>query len=170
MSEAGTIRAWFQGRLPDGWFTEPVRVDVDREEILVVGALPEPALAEGTDERAAEVAREARIRGHREDTRDQRMAIASEAEARFCRKVSWGAKCGETELLFTTASVPVMTRLRMSERGVLDTLIDAGVARSRSEALGWCVRLVGQHQADWIAQLREAMQRVEAVRADGPSL
>ena len=35
-----------------------------------------------------------------------------------------------------------MTRLRMPERRVLDTLVDAGVARSRSHALAWCVRLV----------------------------
>ena len=61
-----------------------------------------------------------------------------------------------------------MTRLRMDERAVLDTLIDAGVARSRSEALAWCVRLVGTHQADWIEQLREAMAHVEKVRAEGP--
>jgi hypothetical protein len=61
-----------------------------------------------------------------------------------------------------------MTRLRMDERAVLDTLIDAGVARSRSEALAWCVRLVGQHQSDWITDLREAIANVERVRAGGP--
>jgi len=53
---------------------------------------------------------------------------------------------------------------------VLDTLIDAGVARSRSEALAWCVRLVGQHQADWIAELRDALTTVERVRAGGPDV
>ena len=67
------------------------------------------------------------------------------------------------------ASVPAMTRLRMPERLVLDTLIDAGIARSRSEALAWCVRLVGRHERDWIAQLREAMEHVERVREAGPS-
>ncbi len=63
-----------------------------------------------------------------------------------------------------------MTRLRFDERAVLDTLIDAGVARSRSEALAWCVRLVGRHQSDWISQLRDAMAQVEQVRSDGPDL
>ncbi len=58
----------------------------------------------------------------------------------------------------------------MPERAVLDTLLDAGVARSRSEALAWCVRLVGRHEKDWIDQLREAMATVEAVRAEGPTL
>ena len=62
-----------------------------------------------------------------------------------------------------------MTRLRMSERLVLDTLVGAGVARSRSEALAWCVRLVGDHQGDWIQQLRDALVAVEAARADGPT-
>jgi hypothetical protein len=61
-----------------------------------------------------------------------------------------------------------MTRLRLPERQVLDTLVDAGVARSRSHALAWCVRLVGDHEGDWIAQLREALVHVHNVRAEGP--
>lgn len=56
----------------------------------------------------------------------------------------------------------------MPERAVLDTLIDSGVARSRSEALAWCARLVGKHQAEWLRDLREALTRVEQVRAEGP--
>jgi hypothetical protein len=98
------------------------------------------------------------------------MSIASEAETLWGRKVSWGVRCGEVEELFTTHSAPVMTRLRMKERAVLDTLIDAGVARSRSEALAWCVRLVARHEEDWIEQLRTAMTHVEEVRAAGPDL
>ena len=62
-----------------------------------------------------------------------------------------------------------MTRLRMAEREVLDTLIDAGIARSRSEALAWCVRLVGRNEEAWINQLREAMAEVAKVRAEGPT-
>jgi hypothetical protein len=65
-------------------------------------------------------------------------------------------------------SLPVMTRLRMPERAVLDTLVAAGVARSRSDALAWCVRLVGMHQSDWIKGLREALVKVEEVRGKGP--
>ncbi len=77
-------------------------------------------------------------------------------------------QCGDIRELFTTASVPVMTRLRLDDRVVLDTLVDASVARSRSEALAWCVRLVGKHQADWIQQLRDALVAVEEVRSAGP--
>ena len=123
------IHAWFTGRLPDEWFTEPAEVTVDREEITIVGTLSAP---ESDD---AEAAAEGRIRRFREDTRARRIDIASEAERKFGRKVAWGARCGDVSEMFTTLSVPVMTRLRQSERRVLDTLVDAGVARSRSDAL-----------------------------------
>jgi hypothetical protein len=164
------VGAWFAGRLPDGWFVAGPEVVADREEILVVGELAEPDLGDDADDEARHVACLARLSGFREDTRGARMKIADDAEVLWSRKVSWGARCGGHEELFTTQSVPVMTRLRLRERTVLDTLIDAGVARSRSEALAWCVRLVGRHQSEWIGQLREAMARVEQVRADGPEL
>ena len=96
------------------------------------------------------------------------MRIADEAQRRFGRKVSWGAVCGDQRQLFTTLSVPAMTRLRMPERRVLDTLVDAGVARSRSHALAWCVRLVAERQDDWLKDLREALKQVEQVRGEGP--
>jgi hypothetical protein len=163
------VQGWFAGRLPDGWFTGPPRVQADRDELLVTGDLAAPDLGERSDADSLRVGEAARIAGFREDTRAHRMRIADEAEVLWGRKVSWGARCGETERLFTTQSVPVMSRLRLPERSVLDTLIDAGVARSRSEALAWCVRLVGRHQAEWIDQLRTAMEDVERVRAQGPN-
>ncbi len=162
------IAAWFAGRIPEGWFEGPVAVDIDPDEIQVVGTLSAPELAEGSGEEEVRVAELARITGHREDTREARMRIADEAQPSFQRTVSWGATCGGSRVLFTTAGVPVMTRLRLADRRVLDTLIDAGVARSRSEALAWCVRLVAQHEADWIQELREAMTSVEEVRSRGP--
>jgi hypothetical protein len=164
--DAEEIRGWFAGRLPDGWFTEAPEVTVDREEIQVVGRLapPEGDLSEA--ERSA--AEESRIAGFREDTREQRMRIAREAQHRFRRKVSWGAEAGDTRQLFTTLAMPVMTRLRMTDREVLDTLVESGVARSRSHALAWCVKLVGEKQAEWISELREALADVERVRAQGP--
>jgi len=163
------LQAWFAGRLPDGWFTGPPAVVFDREEIVVTGVLADPDAGADADDVARSTARAARIQGFREDTRALRMRIADEAEARFGRKVAWAARCGDVEDTFTSLSVPVMTRLRMSERRVLDTLVDAGVARSRSHALAWCVRLVGDHEGDWIDQLREALVHVEKVRDEGPS-
>lgn len=162
------IAAWFTGRLPDGWFTAPPAVDADRDEILVVGTVVAPDVEGSADAVAAACA--ARAKRFREETRAARMAIAEEAEHRFGRKVAWGVEISGDRYLFTHLAVPVMTRLRFSERVVLDTLIDAGVARSRSEALAWCVRLVDRHQGDWITQLRDALAHVEEARRSGPDL
>jgi len=160
-------RAWFTGRLPGDWFAGAPEITLDREEITIVGALPDPVKGEASDaERAA--AAEGRIRRFREETRTRRIEIAREAEHRFRRKVSWGAVCGDVSEMFTTLSVPVMTRLRQQERRVLDTLVDAGVARSRSDALAWCVRLTGENADEWLSRLRAALRQVEEVRAAGP--
>lgn len=162
------LRGWFAGRIPEGWFTGPLEITADREEILVVGELAEVAAAQGASEGEASAARESRIEGFRDDTRGARMHIAEEAQRRFRRHVSWGVRLGGETRHFTTAAVPVMTRLRMRERGVLDTLVDAGVARSRSEALAWCVRLVGDNEAAWIESLRGALGAVHEARKAGP--
>lgn len=159
------IAAWFAGRLPAEWSAAGHTVTVDREEILVEVSIPVPDASQ--DDRSAASGRIARFR---EETRDQRIRIAQEAEQRFGRKVSWGARCGEEHAAFTSVSMPVMTRLRQAERLVLDTLVDAGVARSRSDALGWCVRLVGQHSNAWLGELREAMREVQRLREAGPGV
>ncbi len=162
------LEGWFAGRLPGDWFSAAPQVEFDRDEILVVGALAEPDLPEDAGPQTKQAARQARVQGFREDTRSHRMRIADEAQRRFGRKISWGATCGDLRVLFTTVSTPAMTRLRMSERAVLDTLVDAGVARSRSHALAWCVRLVAERQDEWLVDLREALEGVEAVRREGP--
>ena len=161
------IAGWFAGRLPDGWFEEPPSVSVDRDEVLVVGRIAPPT--EEGDPAARAEAEAGRISRFREETRETRMAIAREAEHRFGRKVAWGAEAGETRQVFTALSVPVMTRLRQPERQVLDTLVDAGVARSRSEALAWCVKLVGRNADAWLGELRTAMEAVQRVREQGPA-
>ena len=162
---ADGVQAWFAGRLPDGWAASEVAVD--RDEILVVALLEAP-VAEG-DEAEQAAAEAGRISRFREETREIRMQIAREAQHRYGRSVAWGAQAGTSRQLFTTLSVPVMTRLRQPERQVLDTLVDSGVARSRSEALAWCVKLVGSNADSWLAELREAMQAVQRVREGGPA-
>jgi hypothetical protein len=161
LAPADDAQSWFEGRLPDGWFSA-VEVTVDREEITVVGTL--------TDQTTDDAATQGRISRFREETRDARITIADEAQARYGRKVSWGVRLGSTAALFTNVSVPVMTRLRQPERRVLDTLVDAGVARSRSEALSWAVKLVGEHTESWLADLRTAMEEVDKLRSQGPDL
>ena len=163
------LEGWFAGRIPQGWFEKAPRVSADRDEILVVGELAPPDLAAEATEETKATAASARIDGFREDTREHRMRVADEAQHRFGRRVSWGAACGDTTKLFTTVSVPAMTRLRMPQRKVLDTLVDSGVARSRSHALAWCVALVAERQEDWLKDLRDALVHVEKVRAEGPT-
>ena len=163
--DAGDAADWFAGRLPQEWFSGDPSVTVDREEIVVIGRLPEPENPETPARASGRVAR------FREETRSERMHIADEAEARYGRKVAWGVSVGESErILFTHLAVPVMTRLKQPERQVLDTLVDAGVARSRSDALAWSVRLVGEHAEEWLAKLRDAMTAVDDLRAEGPQL
>ncbi|OBF37395.1 hypothetical protein A5724_11810 [Mycobacterium sp. ACS1612] len=162
--DASDAADWFAGRLPDGWFAGDPTVVVDREEITVIGRLPE---VDGEESEARASGRAARFR---EETRGERMRIADEAEARYGRKVAWGVEVGSERIVFTNIAVPVMTRLRQSERQVLDTLVDAGVARSRSDALAWSVRLVGEHADEWLGKLRDAMKNVDDLRAEGPAL
>lgn len=162
------IRGWFAGRIPADWFSGPLELSGDREEIVVTGELADVALTKGASDAEKAAARSSRADAFREETREQRMRIAADAEHRFERKVAWGVVVGGERHMFTTLSVPVMTRLRLRERGVLDTLVDAGVARSRSDALAWCVKLVGDHEGEWIEALRTAIAGVESVRAEGP--
>jgi len=166
VAESDEIKGWVAGRIPQDWFEGAPEVTVDREEILVVGALKQ-ATVEGNDD-AQKAAAAGRIKQYREDTREKRMAISNEAGRRFERPISWGVKYGDKTFLFTHMSIPVMTRLRQKERMVLDSLVDAGVARSRSEAVAWCVRLVEEHEGDWLKELREAMSKVAQVRSGGP--
>ncbi|MEY9945483.1 hypothetical protein [Kitasatospora sp. GAS204B] len=166
--EFEAVRGWFGGRLPEGLFTELAEVAVDREEITVIGRIPGPELAAEVSDAERRAAVEGRIAEFRERTREARMGVAREAEHRYGRKVSWGVECDGVRGLFTTVSAPVMTRLRQPERQVLDTLVEAGVARSRSEALAWCVRLVQKHSDSWLTELRDSLEQVRRLRAQGP--
>jgi hypothetical protein len=161
------VRGWFSGRLPEEWQDSPADIGIDRDEIVVTLQLPDvPA---GASEAETAEARAGRASAFREETREQRMAIAREAQRRYERTVSWGVRIGDHEELFTHLAAPTMTRLRQPQRQVLDTLVEAGVARSRADALAWCVRLVAQHEDDWLTELRTAMSQVAEVRTKGPA-
>jgi hypothetical protein len=176
LPDAAEAPDWFAGRLPREWFSGTPTVEIDRDEIVVLGTLrPEapadaeqPADAEAPTAKIPRATQEGQIARFRESTRPARMQIAQEAQARFGRAVSWGVQLGDERILFTHQAVPVMTRLRQPERKVLDTLVDAGVARSRSDALAWTVKLAGKHAEEWLAELREAMTKVDDLRAEGP--
>lgn len=161
-SAATSVTDWFASHLPTGLYAETPQITVDREEILVVGALPAP------EEQDAHGPEEAVAR-HRRDTREQRVLVARDAEALFNRTVSWGVTWQDTTYLYTHLAAPVMTRLRQPERQLLDLLVEAGVARSRSEALSWCVALVGEREDEWLTELEGALATVREARALGPA-
>ncbi len=164
------IESWLTGRLPADWSAVAApSIVIDREEITITVTVAEPELpADASDADRAEAV-DGRITGFREDTRERRIAIARDAEHRFERKVAWAVTVGDRTALFTHVAVPVMTRLRQPERLVLDTLVAANVARSRADALAWCVRLVGQNLDDWLTDLRTALERVDDIRRTGPT-
>jgi hypothetical protein len=168
MANADEIRAWFGGRLPTEWTEDgEATITVDRDEITVIVTISEPDVDD--DEAVRSEALAGRVAGWRDDTKQQRIRIAREAERRYEQKVAWGVQMGDHNAVFTHLAVPTMTRLRQPERQVLDTLIAAGVARSRADALAWCVKLVGKHTDEWLAQLREAIDEVDRIRAEGPA-
>lgn len=148
------LRTWFADRLPVDVYESLDSVTADREEITVIGTLP---------------ANES-VKDFRERTREQRVEVAREAEELYRRKVSWGVRSGDGTTLFTHLAVPVMTRLRQSERQVLDTLVEGGVARSRADALAWCVRLVSRNTDTWLTELRDSLDTVRRVRSQGPDV
>ena len=160
------VKGWLTGRLPKEWFTGAPEVRMDDDEIWVIGTLPDVQASGGGD--ANKAAREGAIQRFREETRDERMKIADEARKRFGKSLAWGAKAGDQTALFTHMAVPVMTRLRLPERELLDTLVRSGVARSRSHALAWCVRLVEKNESAWISELKDALSKVGDVRSQGP--
>ncbi len=168
MTVSDDLKGWFAGRVPGAWFTAAPELRQDREEIWVIGRLADVDLGKDATPEGLAAARAGRIKQFREDTRDARMRIAEEARQRFGRPVAWGVRCGDTQQMFTHLALPVMTRLRLPEREILDVLIDAGVARNRAHALAWCVRLVERNQKEWLTELREAIAKVGQVRNAGP--
>jgi len=167
--EPSTIQSWFAGRLPSEWTSAgSARTETDRDEITVTLQVAPPDLPEDASDIDRAEAADGRISGFREDTRDRRIAIAREAEHRFGRPISWAVEVDGRTQLFTHVAAPVMTRLRQPERQVLDTLIDGNIARSRAEAVAWCVRLVGKNTDEWLADLRDAIRAVDDVRKAGP--
>ena len=164
------VSKFFSDRIPDDWFEVDAEIISDRDEILVTGKLPDPKSDGNSDDDSVKLARSQAVNEFREETREERMQIADEAETLFGRKVSWGAGVGDQRVLFTHLGVPVMSRLRLPEREALDTLVTAGVARNRSDALAWCVKFVRKDQSEWLKELQAAFTEVEKVRSSGPNI
>src|SRR5699024_6148318 len=101
MTTRTTAEAWLAGRLPQDWFTGPVEVTRDRDELIIWGDLAAPELPDDTDDADREVAARGRAKTFREETRERRVEIARELEHLSGRKVSWGVRVGGHESLFT---------------------------------------------------------------------
>jgi hypothetical protein len=162
------ITGWVSGALPPHLYRAVPTIDVDGDEILVVGDVGAPEVPEGLDAPGTAAAEGARISRFREETRDQRIAVARQAEARYGRPISWGASSGATSERFTTVRAPVATRLGLEHRKVLDRLVAAGVARHRGEALAWCVDLVQQNEEAWLTRLQDALDTLQRTVDDAP--
>ncbi len=163
------ITGWVSGALPDGLYPSPPTIEVDQDEILVVGDLGAPKVPEGLDAEGTAAAEQARIARFREETRDRRIAVARQAEARYGRPISWGATAGATTQRFTTVHARTATRLDLDQRRVLDHLVAAGIAHHRGQALAWCVDLVRQNEAEWLTRLQQALEQVEQTAKDAPA-
>ncbi len=92
-SQLDAVQGWFAGRLPEGWFTG-TEVTIEDDQIVVMGSLPEMDAIPGATPEFVESAAAGRIARFREQTRGERIAIAREAEERFGRYVTWGARLG----------------------------------------------------------------------------
>ena len=159
---------WFSGRLPEDWFrARPRSRSTGRRSASSAGS-PSPTSPRRVRRRTrrrpspGRSSASARRPASSGSTSPARPSTASAARSPGASSAATARRCSPR------CRVPVMTRLRQPERRVLDTLVDAGVARSRSEALAWCVRLVGQNADEWLAELRDALLHVERARAAGP--
>lgn len=143
-------------RLPPGLVTLPPIVRSYPDEVVVL--LQVEPLGDPEADRVL-------IERRREETRPARIKAARELERELGVPVAWGMRAGAAEALFTTRTTPVMTRLGRAEREVLDTLVAAGVADTRSSALAYAVRAFAAEHAAWLAEVRGAIAEVERVRA-----
>lgn len=167
-ASSSEITGWVSGALPPDLYQGAPSIVVDRDEILVVGALDAPEVPDDLDAEGTAAAEQARIARFREETRDRRIAVARQAEARYGRPISWGATAGATTERFTTVRAVIATRLGIDHRKALDDLVTAGIARHRGEALAWCVDLVQQNEEAWLSRLGHALKDVQQAAADAP--
>lgn len=159
------LQSWLKERLPADLVAGMPEIAIYDDEVIVTVPLATGALGDdlaGDERRQAE---QRLIAQRREETRPLRMKLARELQKQLDLPVAWGMRVGGSEVLFTTRSAPVMTRLGRTEREVLDTLVAAGVADTRSAALAYAVRAFALEHADWIAEVRAAIAQVEQVRA-----
>lgn len=155
---------WLAARLPEALLAAPPRLALYDDELVAVLSPLVPEL-ESDDEDQRRGHERALIARLREETRPLRMRLAAELQPLLGRPVAWGMRLGGSEALFSTRTVPVMTRLNRREREVLDTLVATGVADTRSAALAYCVRVFASEHDDWLGEARAVAEQAQQVRA-----
>jgi hypothetical protein len=154
-----------QERAPANLLAEPPDIAIYDDEVVIVLPIVIPEQHDALPEEEQRASERALIARRREETRPWRMKQARELQPKLGRAVAWGMRAGASEALFSTRSVPVMTRLGRTERDVLDTLVAAGVADTRRAALAYAVRAFAAEHTDWLDEVREAIAQVDQVRA-----
>jgi len=158
------IQSWLQERALANLLASPPEIALYDDEAVIVLPLATAELDEALADEQLRAAERALIVRRREETRPWRMKQARELQPKLGRAVAWGMRAGASAALFSTRSVPVMTRLGRTERDVLDTLVAAGVADTRSAALAYAVRAFAAEHIDWLDEVREAIAQVDQVR------
>lgn len=157
------LKEWLLHQLPPAITSCETEVTSDEDEMLVILHLDTSALGE-TKENERKRVEQACIVHYRAETKALRIQLAREIHEQYGYTVTWGMRAGKTIQFFTNNQKPVMTRLSYYERRVLDTLIAANVANTRSAALAYIVRTFAAEHQDWLDDVQEALVHVEQLR------
>ncbi|NJN15211.1 MAG: hypothetical protein HC822_02345 [Oscillochloris sp.] len=155
-----TLARQLEQRLPEELRIAPPIIQRYEDELLIMLTIAPPETPGDDPLRAAQQ----QIAVQRESSRKLRMQLAAEIQRAVGLPVAWGMRVGDVEVLFTSRTVPVMTRLNRLERDVLDTLVAAGVADTRSSALAYVVRTFALEHGSWLEEVRGAIAEVSRVR------
>ena len=157
------LKEWLLAQLPSVITHCETEVTSDEDEMLVILHLNTAGLGDMTDEACREED-QALIAHHRAETKPLRIQLARDIRHLYGYTVTWGMRAGKTVQFFTNNQKPVMTRLSYQERRVLDTLIAANIANTRSAALSYIVRTFAAEHQDWLDEVQDALVRVEQLR------
>jgi hypothetical protein len=156
------LTQWLLSQLPASVVGSDPEITINADELLITLNLNTETLM-GKGE-ALKNAEHALIEHQRSETRTLRIQLGRHLERTYGCAVSWGMRAGGTVQLFTTNTTAVMTRLSRTERQVLDTLIAANVANTRSAALGYIVRTFAIEHQEWLNQAQEAAKHMTNLR------
>jgi hypothetical protein len=168
-SDPDEIKSWLLEQLPSSVLASDPEINIESDELLVILHVAVDSVT-GEGEARAQSER-ALIDRLRTETRALRIHLGRSINRTYGMIVSWGMQAGETLQRFTSnTTVPVMTRLTRTERHVLDTLIAANIANTRSTALSYIVRTFAAEHRDWLNEIQGVARHMARLRKQVPSL